>query len=53
MVTVILGILITGEGNSLQEIIGSSNSLLALMLGGFLGSIASVILSLFNSSMSL
>lgn len=53
MLTVVLGIFITGEGNTLQEIVGSSNSLLALTLGGFFGAIVAIVISLVNSPLSL
>jgi len=51
--TVILGILLTGSGDSLQEIIGSSNSLAALTLGGFFSSIIAISFTLLGKTLTI
>lgn len=51
--TVIIGILFTGQGSSFTEILGSANSLLSLLFGGFLGSIVAIIMTISQKIMSL
>ncbi len=51
--TVILGMLYTGSGDSLHEIIGSSDSLAALMFGAFLSSLVAIVFSLLKTSLTL
>jgi len=45
IITVILGILITGEGNTIREILGSANSITALLLAGFIASIIAIVMT--------
>jgi len=52
IVTVVFGIWLTGEGNTLIEILGSANSLLALLFGGFLGSIVAIIMTISQKILS-
>jgi len=42
MASVVIGILSTGEGESLREIVGSADSFLALLVGSFLGSLVAI-----------
>jgi len=51
--TVIIGILLTGKGNTLAEILGSADSFASLLFGGFLGSIVAIVLTLVQKIMSL
>lgn len=51
--TVIIGILLTGKGSSFTEILGSANSLLSLLFGGFLASIVAIIMTVSQRIMSL
>jgi len=53
LLTVILGIFLTGKGDNLQDIISSSNSLVALTLGGFFGSIAAIVISMIKNNQTL
>jgi len=46
IITVIFGILLTGQGSTFIEILGSANSLLALLFGGFLGSIVAILMTI-------
>jgi len=46
IITVIFGILLTGRGSTFIEILGSANSLLALLFGGFLGSIVAILMTI-------
>ncbi len=46
IITVIIGILLTGRGSTFIEILGSANSLLALLIGGFLGSIVAIVMTI-------
>ncbi|QFU24165.1 Na+/H+ antiporter NhaC family protein [Shewanella eurypsychrophilus] len=51
--TVIFGILLTGQGNTITEILGSADSLVALLFGGFLGSIVAIIMTVAQNIQSL
>lgn len=51
--TVILGILFTGEGDTIPEILASANSFVALLLGGFLGSVVAIIMTVVQRHQSL
>lgn len=51
--SVIVGILLTGEGDSLREILGSANALGALLIGGFLGSLVAILMTIFQKLQSL
>ena len=51
--TVIAGIFLTGQGNTFTEVLGSADSLLALLFGGFLGSIVAIIMTIVQKIMSL
>jgi len=51
--TVIVGILLTGQGSTFTEILGSANSLLALLFGGFLGSIVAIIMTITQKILSI
>ncbi len=53
ILTVILGMWFSGSGETLQDIIGSSDSLAALAFGGFLGSIVAILLSVLTTSLTL
>ena len=53
IITVIVGILITGQGNTFTEILGSANSLVALLFGGFLGSIVAIIMTIAQKILSI
>jgi len=53
IITVIIGIWLTGQGNTFVEILGSANSLLALTLGGFLGSILAIIMTISQKILSI
>jgi len=53
IITIVMGILLTGEGNTAADILGSADSLAALLFGGFLGSIIAIILTLYKKIMSL
>jgi Na+/H+ antiporter NhaC len=53
IVTIVMGILLTGKGDSVADILGSADSLAALLFGGFLGSIVAIILTLYKKIMSL
>jgi len=52
IITVIFGILLTGQGSTFIEILGSANSLLALLFGGFLGSIVAIIMTIYQKILS-
>ncbi|MCL1051860.1 Na+/H+ antiporter NhaC family protein [Shewanella abyssi] len=51
--TVICGIILTGEGSTITEILASANSFAALLLGGFLGSIVAIMMTVFQKILSL
>lgn len=51
--TVILGIWLTGKGETITEILASADSLTALLLGGFLASMAAIIMTVCQSIQSL
>ncbi|ACJ27749.1 Na+/H+ antiporter NhaC [Shewanella piezotolerans WP3] len=51
--TVILGICLTGKGETITEILASADSLTALLLGGFLASMAAIIMTVCQSIQSL
>jgi len=53
IITVIAGILLTGQGNTLREILGTANSFSALLLGGFFGSIVAIIMTVIQKTHSL
>jgi len=45
ILSVLIGIFVTGEGDSLSDIVGSADSFTALLIGCFLGSIIAIVLS--------
>lgn len=51
--TVMVGIYVTGEGNSIQEILGSSDSLLALLIAGFFGSFVAITMTVIQGILTL
>ncbi|QQX81296.1 hypothetical protein JK628_05355 [Shewanella sp. KX20019] len=53
IITVILGIIVTGQGATITDILASANSLVALLFGGFLGSIVAIMMTVFQKIMSL
>ena len=53
IVAVMAGLYVTGEGDSLQEIIGSSDAYKALMWGSLLGVVSAIMLTLYRKTMTL
>lgn len=51
--SVFVGIILTGQGNTITEILASANSLVALLFGGFLGSIVAIIMTVTQKIQSL
>jgi len=51
--TVAIGIFLTGQGESITEILSSANSLLALLFGGLLGSIVAIVMTIAQKIMSI
>jgi len=51
--TVAIGIFLTGQGESITEILSSANSLLALLFGGLLGSIVAIVMTTAQKIMSI
>jgi len=53
VLSVIIGLFITGEGESLREILGNSDPLLVLLISGFLASIVAITMTLAQNILSL
>jgi Na+/H+ antiporter NhaC len=53
VVTVIAGIFLTGEGDTVREVVGSSDSYKSLIWGSLLGVFSAIVLTLFQGRMSL